>query len=139
MKSGASRMARMRRGALAALVSGFCLCACVDHEEIAALEAERDAFVAKTVPKDEYWKEVARKGAALRDGRGVQPDVAALEQRAAQARSGIEQFGARIAEASEINGRLEQQLEEQRANERKLAAQAQKLSAFVGSAGEEVQ
>jgi hypothetical protein len=53
------------------------LAAC-QREDPAPLEAEKAAFLASTVPRDEYWHEVEHKGVALREQR-------AAEQRSARA------------------------------------------------------
>jgi hypothetical protein len=128
----------MRRGRrLAPLLLVLLAGACVDEEAVAALEAERQELQDKTVAKELYWKEVGRKGQALRELRAVRPDLRELELRRAQAESLEQQLAPRIAEAEAINERIAGQLDQLRANLDQLAESLAELDEFVKREGVE--
>jgi len=75
--------------------------ACTSQDELRAAEAARDALLASTKPKSEFWPEVERKGAAVKaeqaataelakvkaQNEALASEVSAAEQRASDARS----------------------------------------------------
>jgi len=74
---------------------------CTSQDELRAAEATRDALLASTKPKSEFWPEVERKGAAVKaekvasaelakvkaQNQALELEVATAEQRANDARS----------------------------------------------------
>jgi hypothetical protein len=106
--------------------------ACVDAEEVAALQAERDTFLEKTVPKDEYWREVTRKGTAIKALRGIPPATGEFAQRTAQAQSMAQAMEPKLPEVREINQRLADQLAQLRAKVAELGTQEAALAKFIG-------
>ena len=88
-------------GALCVLLAGSGFGPCNNDDELKAAQAQRDALLASTRPKSEFWPEVERKGAAVKAEKQVSADVAkqkaengalaqeisATEQRGNEARS----------------------------------------------------
>ncbi|HME71554.1 MAG TPA: hypothetical protein VKM54_17035 [Myxococcota bacterium] len=99
---GFASAARFAAGAaLWILVAGTGFGPCTNADELRVLQAKRDAVLASTRPKSEFWPEVERKGAAVKAeqqasadlaGQKAQNDalaqeIAAAEQRVNDARS----------------------------------------------------
>jgi hypothetical protein len=87
--------------ALLVLLGGTGFGPCTSQEELRAAEAKRDALLASTRPKSEFWPEVERKGAAVKaeqaatselakqktQNEALAAEVAAAEQRVSDART----------------------------------------------------
>jgi len=87
--------------ALSLLLAGSGFGQCTNDDELKAAQAKRDALLASTRPKSEFWPEVERKGAAVKAEKQASADVAnqkaqndalaqeitATEQRVNEARS----------------------------------------------------
>ena len=87
--------------ALSLLLAGSGFGSCTNADELKAAQAKRDALLASTRPKSEFWPEVERKGAAVKAEKQASADVAkqkaqndalaqeitATEQRVNEARS----------------------------------------------------
>ncbi|HBZ70539.1 MAG TPA: hypothetical protein DEP35_12745 [Deltaproteobacteria bacterium] len=91
----------MRGVALLVLLGGMGLGPCTSEKELRAAEAKRDALLASTRPKSDFWPEVERKGTAVKaekaataelaketaQNQALAQEIAGLEQRAGDARS----------------------------------------------------
>ena len=93
---------------------------CTGREEaLRAAEAKRDALLASTRPKSDFWPEVERKGAAMKaekaaagelakqkaQNEALTQEVASLEQRASDARSQRAAADAALGEAKTLRER----------------------------------
>jgi hypothetical protein len=62
--------------ALSILLAGGGFGPCTNADELKAAQAKRDALLASTRPKSEFWPEVERKGAAVKAEKQASADVA---------------------------------------------------------------
>ena len=122
---------RARRLALAWLAAGALATgpAACKPEDPAPFEAEKAKLLAETVPRDDYWKEVERKGTALREQRAAEQRSAKANTERAQIATALEQLRALVADAQRVNAGaaaqiagLDQQLNKFRAREHALEA-----------------
>lgn len=102
--------------ALWVLLAGTGFGPCTNADELKAAQAKRDAVLASTRPKSEFWPEVERKGTAVKaeqraradlakqkaENAALAQELAAAEQRASDARS---QRG--VAESSLVAAKAE--------------------------------
>lgn len=74
---GVASVSRFARGAgLLLLLGGTGFGPCTNQDELRAAEAKRDALLASTRPKSEFWPEVERKGTAVKAGQGASAELA---------------------------------------------------------------
>jgi hypothetical protein len=103
-------------------------------EDLGPLEAEKAKLLESTVPKQEYWTEVGRKGTALRELRAVEAGLQDYDGRKAQLEATAAAVAPRIAEAEAINGRIEDQKRELQRGLAALRDERARLQAFIGDA-----
>ncbi|HVP28925.1 MAG TPA: hypothetical protein VMW35_07165 [Myxococcota bacterium] len=120
-----------RVGAGALLLGSLVLAGCSREAELHAVEAKRDALLATTVPKSDFWNEVQRKGVALKEQQAVRTEIepararveaekaalSTLEQRLAETRHEQDEAAASLAAAKHA---LEQAADERREREETL-------------------
>lgn len=99
-----------RAAVLLLLLGGTGFGPCTNQDELHAVEAKRDALLASTRPKSEFWPEVERKGRAVKAEQAAAQELAkqkaqneALAQEVAAAeRSAADRQGQRAAAESAL-------------------------------------
>jgi predicted nucleic acid-binding Zn-ribbon protein len=119
--------------ALALCLAGT-LAAC-SPEDPAPLEAERAKLLETTVPRDDYWREVERKGSALRAQRAAEQRSARAATEKAQLSAALEQLRTSVADAKRVNAQVEQQLAGLDQEAEKLRARQRELQSFLARTG----
>ncbi|HXZ84609.1 MAG TPA: hypothetical protein VEI82_03875 [Myxococcota bacterium] len=115
-----------------ALCAGLVACT---REDPAPLEAERAKLLASTVPRDDYWKQVERKGTALKEQRAAEQRSARAEAEHAQLATAIAQLRAAVADAQRVNAAVVDQLNALDQQEEKLRARGRQLAAYLARTG----
>jgi hypothetical protein len=116
----------------ASLASGLPACA---PEDPAPLEAERAKLLSDTVPRDEYWREVERKGTALREQRSAEQRSARATAERAQVAASLEQLRALVADAQRVNAEVVTQIDALTQQTEKLRARGRSLESFLANTG----
>jgi hypothetical protein len=105
------------------------------REDPAPLEAERTALLASTVPRDEYWREVERKGVALRDQRSAEQRSARAVAERAQVSASVQQLNRAVVDAKRVNADVAAQSDSLAQQTEKLRARERALEAFLARTG----
>jgi hypothetical protein len=106
-----------------------------EREDPLALEAERQALLDSTVPRDEYWHQVERKGVALREQRAAdQRRERAVAERARFATEAA-QLTALVADARRVNADVLAQIDATERKRSELASRATELERYLASQG----
>jgi len=79
-----------------------------EKEELQALETERQRLLDTTVPKQEFWDQVGRKGESAKQLRQVQKDIDDAKAKLANAAANAEPTRQAVASAREVNARAEE-------------------------------
>ena len=104
-------------------------------EDPAPLEAERAKLLESTVPKDDYWREVERKGTALKTQKAAAQRSARAAADRAQIEPAIEQMRKALADAKQVNAQVEEQVAGLDAQSKKLHARQQELESYLARTG----
>jgi len=115
-----------------ALCAGLAACA---REDPAPLEAERAKLLASTVPRDDYWKQVERKGTALKAQRAAEQRSARAAAEHAPLATAIEQLRAAVADAQRVNGAIVDQIAALDQQQEKLRVRGRELEAYLARTG----
>jgi hypothetical protein len=122
--------ARALRLALVCLALAAC-----QREDPAPLEAEKAQLLASTVPRDAYWKEVERKGVALKEQRATEQRSARAAAERAQVMTAVAQLEAAVADAKNVNAQIVTQRAGLTAQTDKLRARQRVLESFLARTG----
>jgi hypothetical protein len=117
---------------LLALVAGLAGCA---REDPAPLEAERAKLLASTVPRDDYWKQVERKGTALKEQHAAEQRSARAAAEHAQVEVSIAQLRTSVADAQRVNAAVTDQIAALDQQQQKLHARGRELEAYLARTG----
>jgi len=79
-----------------------------EKEELQALETERQRLLDTTVPKQEFWDQVGRKGEAAKQLRQAEKEIADARAQLAGFQASAEPTREAIANAREVNARAEE-------------------------------
>jgi hypothetical protein len=111
------------------------LASCQGEDPVPGLEAERAQLLASTVPRDDYWKQVERKGIALKAQRAAEQrsTIAAAER--AQLVPAIEQMRTSVADAQRVNAQVVAQGEALEQQKEKTRARGRELEAYLARTG----
>lgn len=80
---------------------------CGGEDRVAVLEREKAKFFEETVEKKEFWAQVERKGAAAKEHRKLEEELAAAKGDVDVQEARRAGVGPQTAEAAAINGRAE--------------------------------
>jgi len=105
------------------------------REDPAPLEAERAKLLASTVPRDDYWKQVERKGTALKAQHAAEQRSGRAAAEHAQVATAIEQLRAAVADAQRVNGAIVDQIAALDQQQEKLRARGRELQAYLARTG----
>jgi hypothetical protein len=111
------------------------LASCQKEDPVPGLEAERAKLLASTVPRDDYWKQVEKKGIALKTQRAAEQRSASAAAEHAQVTTAIEQLRAAVADAQRVNAQVVTQndaLDEQR---EKIRTHGRELESYLARTG----
>jgi len=104
-------------------------------EDPAPFEAERANLLATTVPRDDYWREVERKGTALKTQKAADQRSARVAADAAQISAALEQMRTAVSDAQRVNAQVEEQIAELDQRAEKLRGRQRELEAFLARTG----
>ena len=93
------------------------------EDPVPKLEAEKQALLAGTRPKPEFWSEVERKGNLFKEKKAADAELAQLESKTAAAQPELQQLAASLASAREVNANAEQALANARAELARIDAE----------------
>jgi hypothetical protein len=117
----------------------FALCAalagCQREDPVPGLEAERAQLLASTVPRDDYWKQVERKGVALKAQRAAEQRSAVAAGERAQLTTAIEQLRGSVADAQRVNAQVVTQGDALDRQSEKIRARGRELEAYLARTG----
>jgi hypothetical protein len=124
--------ARSHRLALALCAA---LASCQREELVPGLEAERANLLASSVPREDYWKQVERKGVALKAQRAAEQRSASAAAQRPQLANAIEQLRMSVADAERVNAQVVTQSDALEQQKEKLRARARELEAYLARTG----
>jgi chromosome segregation ATPase len=131
----------MRGQALLLGVVVLSLCGGCGEDPVPKLQHEKQALLDATVPREEFWSEVERKGALLKEQRAADAERAETNTRADAVRAETEPVATALAQARQVNAQTEAALAQDREElarlEREVAARQATLDGFAarGSTG----
>jgi len=102
---------------------------CGGDDRVPALEAEKQALLASSVPKAEFWAEVERKGKAVKQEKAAAAELTTLAARELELDPRIAQTSAALADARRVNGDAEEVLRKARAESERLEGERAKREA----------
>jgi hypothetical protein len=111
------------------------LAGCQRQDPVPGLEAERAKLLASTVPRGDYWKQVERRGVALKEQRGAEQRSASAAAEHAQVATAIEQLRASVADAQRVNAQVVAQSDALDQQKEKLRARGRELEAYLARTG----
>jgi hypothetical protein len=117
------------RVAFALAAIGLLGARCGGDDPVPALEAEKQALLASSVPKAEFWAEVERKGKAVKQEKAAEAELTALAARELELDPRIAQTSAALADARRVNGEADEVLRKARAESERLTAECAKREA----------
>jgi hypothetical protein len=115
-----------------ALCAGLASCA---REDPAPLEAERAKLLASTVARDDYWKQVERKGTALKEQHGAEQRSTRAAAEQAQVATAIAQLRAAVSDAQRVNAAVVDQMNALDQQQERLRARGRQLEAYLARTG----
>jgi hypothetical protein len=118
-----------------ALALCVALAGCQREDPVPGLEAERAALLASTVPKDDYWKQVERKGVALKAQRAAEQRSANATAQRPPLGAAIEQLRASVADAQRVNAQVVAQSQALDQQKEKMRARGRELEAYLARTG----
>jgi hypothetical protein len=119
------------------LVPALCLAlaSCQRDDPVPGLEAERAKLLAATVPRDDYWKEVERKGTALKTQHAAEQRSKNAATERAPVLAAIAQLRTAVADAQRVNANVAAQIASLDQQMEKLRARGRELEAYLARTG----
>ncbi|HTO52200.1 MAG TPA: hypothetical protein VMR50_02355 [Myxococcota bacterium] len=111
------------------------LASCQREDPVPGLEAERAQLLATTVPRDEYWKEVERKGVALKAQRAAEQRSQQAETERSQIVTVQQQLQTAVNDAKNVNEQIVKQRDGLIAQTEKQRARQRELESFLARTG----
>ncbi|HTO69263.1 MAG TPA: hypothetical protein VMR31_05325 [Myxococcota bacterium] len=118
-----------------ALALCLALAACQREDPVPGLEAERAKLLASTVPRDDYWKQVERKGTALKAQRAAEQRSARATAEHAQVAAALEQLRKSVDDARHVNASVVAQMAALDAQTEKARVRGRELAAYLARTG----
>ena len=93
------------------------------EDPVPKLEAERQALLAGTRPKAEFWSEVERKGNLFKEKKVLDAELSQLQSKTAATQPELQQLAVSLSGAREVNANAERALASARAELARLDAE----------------